>query len=304
MKELKLGKMTNKELMEWFDTTSSSRSFSANKKRYLKKLKDYAEFEVVHGGVKITRIICPFYIKDQEANAKEYLRIVNETPDQLTSITAIVEKMQTQEPYKNMSFETLKYRMTLAGKLAFGITAEEESKGLYGNRHYIWAIKTYEVDRPYRYLTKVEKELFDYYTENIYKENIDRVQKEALLEKEYQESDTMSKEEYFAKKEAAGLNVFQDVLHAFKKHTGEQIVRATQHEVEMCYRESAFEMMTDVKLTEEEKKDFLVKTGISEKELSILFYAYEQGEDVSEELAQFRAALNEYKNSKSSEVSC
>jgi hypothetical protein len=45
----------------------------------------------------------------------------------------------------------------------------------------------------------------------------------------------MTKEEYIAKREAENLDVFSDVLYAFKLHTGFQIVRATQHEVEMCY---------------------------------------------------------------------
>jgi hypothetical protein len=236
MSELKLGKMTNRELIEWFGSGCNANSFSVHKKSYLKKLEDYAEFETVYGGVNITNIICPIYIKDQEANAKEYLSIIKDTPDQLTSISAIVERMKTDPKYKNVPSRTLKYRMTMAGKLAFGITAEEQSKGLYGSRHYIWAIKTYDVKRPYRYLSTEEQDLFNYYTATIYSENTERVQKAALLEQQFLRKDsTMTKEEYIAKREAENLDVFSDVLYAFKLHTGFQIVRATQHEVEMCY---------------------------------------------------------------------
>lgn len=59
--ELKLGKMTNKELAEWFGIQLGS--FKSRKKSKLEELKAFAEFEEVYGGANIIKIIEPVYSK-------------------------------------------------------------------------------------------------------------------------------------------------------------------------------------------------------------------------------------------------
>lgn len=61
--KLKLGIMTNAEIAEWMGIKPTS--FRKHKAQYMPKLDGYAEYEVVRGGVKITRIIQDTYVKKE-----------------------------------------------------------------------------------------------------------------------------------------------------------------------------------------------------------------------------------------------
>ena len=58
--ELKLGKMSTKELAEWFGISYGA--FRNSKEKKLEELKGFASFEEVYGGVNITQIINPIYM--------------------------------------------------------------------------------------------------------------------------------------------------------------------------------------------------------------------------------------------------
>ena len=70
MEELKLGKVTNQELAEWFNATVNS--ITKKKQQWLKILQEYCEFTPIYGGVIITKIYKPFYTKNMN------LKIVQE----------------------------------------------------------------------------------------------------------------------------------------------------------------------------------------------------------------------------------
>lgn len=228
--ELKLGVMTSEELAQWFGTTTAE-NFSKHKKRFLEKLKPFANFIPIRGGVEITEIFIPEYVKNLNDDVEKYKEIVISQPNHLTSITKIVEELQEKEEYQNYSTATLRHRMSIAGKKAFGETSVIGSHGIYGSREYVWCIKLYEGKQHYRYFTTEEKELFDTITSEFYSGEVDKVQKAALLEDEFKETN-MTKEEYLTKKELLGLNFFTDIIYTFKNKTGLQIVKATQHEIE------------------------------------------------------------------------
>ena len=59
--KLHLGKMTNKELADWFGIKIET--MNRHKKKKLEELKNYAFFEEVRGGVEITGIIKETYNK-------------------------------------------------------------------------------------------------------------------------------------------------------------------------------------------------------------------------------------------------
>lgn len=63
MDELRLGKITNIELAEWFGTTE--KQISHKKKQFLDKLEDYCVFKPIRGGIEIKIIIKPFYVKNK-----------------------------------------------------------------------------------------------------------------------------------------------------------------------------------------------------------------------------------------------
>ena len=59
--ELKLGRMSRKELAEWFNIKPNS--YDHSKKQKLDELKFFAEFEEIYGGVVIKSIKIPIYAK-------------------------------------------------------------------------------------------------------------------------------------------------------------------------------------------------------------------------------------------------
>lgn len=75
MNEIKLqvGKMTNQELAEWFNTTL--KQITNKKKQYLKKLEEYCEFESFRGGIEIKKVFKECYCKN-----KNYQLIRQELP--------------------------------------------------------------------------------------------------------------------------------------------------------------------------------------------------------------------------------
>lgn len=228
MKELQLGIMGVAELAEWFGI--SRKSLSTAKVRKLKELEDFCQFEDLgRRGVNITEIFIPIYSKLSK-DVEVYKKMIEKQPNKLASIAAITKELKNTKEYNSLSEKAIEYRMTKAGKVGFGITKEEGSKGIYGSREYVWAIK---LSGPiyYRYLTDEEQKIFDELTVNLYSSNPEKVQKAALLDESLKKGE-MTVEEWAEKKDDLGVNVFSEVLYSFREKTGFTIVRATRHQVE------------------------------------------------------------------------
>lgn len=236
--QLKLGLMKNAELAQWFGI--SPKTYENSRKAYLTKLEPFAKFTIVRGGVMIESILIDTYIKNMDDDVKLYLKEVKKAEDHITSLSGMSELLCSTEEFAHVSVATMKGRMRRAGEVAFGITIDPESRGLYGSREYVWAIKLYDRPNHYRTFTTTEKQLFDELTEGFYSTNAERAQKAALLEAVYRDSDVMTKEEYFRQKQNLNLDTFSEVIWLFKKRTGLQVVHATDHEIDSAYEESAF----------------------------------------------------------------
>ena len=77
---LKIGKMKTDEIAAWFGLTGKSRAqtFRNNKERYLRELEDYADFDIVYGGINIKEIKIPgddIYIKGHSESKKLILKV-------------------------------------------------------------------------------------------------------------------------------------------------------------------------------------------------------------------------------------
>jgi hypothetical protein len=68
--ELKLGKMTNNEIAEWFGY-SSVRSFTNKKIEKLEELRWYCDFTIIRGGLQITKIKHKEYMRNQSKVGKD-----------------------------------------------------------------------------------------------------------------------------------------------------------------------------------------------------------------------------------------
>ena len=79
MEALHCGKVSNAELISWFNTTENQ--MRTKKKKFLETLKEYCDFTPIYGGVEITEVRNPYYIKNinDEIVRKEFLRIWDES---------------------------------------------------------------------------------------------------------------------------------------------------------------------------------------------------------------------------------
>lgn len=229
--KLKLGKMTSKELAAWFGVKSTT--YSHNISSFLEKLAPYAQFTKIYGGVIIEEIFIETYNKDLIRSLdKIFVDEVINANDKLSTISGIVRKYESKIP--GVSQSALRKQFTESRDKLFGKTRSEEIKtrGIVGSREYVWAIKINDHNK-YRFLTPKEEELFDALIVSVYgKLDADKVKGAAMLEKMYRESDTMTKEEYFALRERNGYDFFNSVIKQFKEITGYQIVHANKYEVE------------------------------------------------------------------------
>ena len=81
MEELKLGKITLKELASWFNIGYSS--IRNKREKYLKELEEYADFKFTErGGVEVINIYIPVYVKKDN------------------NITCVRKRITTDEYYK------------------------------------------------------------------------------------------------------------------------------------------------------------------------------------------------------------
>lgn len=228
--QLKLGLMKNSELAKWFNI--SPKTYENARKTYLNKLEPFAQFTIVRGGVMIERIFIDTYVKNMDDDVKLYLQEVKSAEDNITSLSGMSEKLCATEEFSNVSVETMRGRMRRAGEKAFGVTVESGSKGVYGSREYVWAIKLYDAPNHYRYMTIEEETAFDAILSGYYATEPERIKRAALLEEAFKTDDSMTKEQYFKEKDRLNLNIFYDVIRQFKKETGLQVVHATAHEID------------------------------------------------------------------------
>lgn len=153
--ELKLGKMTSKEIAAWFGI--SYNSYSHKIKSYLKKLEDFAEFEPTYGGVIIKEIYIAKY--DKKLAMEDDIFFLKEVMEnRISSITGIAEKMPG-----NLTEHQKRYRMKKAGDRLFGFFDKgqlESVGGLAGMRSRVWAVKLPDSNN-YRPLTEEETKSFN-----------------------------------------------------------------------------------------------------------------------------------------------
>lgn len=238
--KLKLGVMTNCELAQWLGI--STKALTNTKQAYLQKLEPFAKFTPVRGGVNIEEIYIEEYIKNFNPKGDDalYLKAVQEAPDHLTSISGIVAKLVMEPEFKGISSRTLEGRISKAGVRAFGVTGDPKSRGLCGSRDYIWAVKLYDRPNHYRRMTDEENEIYTQLISAYCLGEPEKISRAALLEDAFLHSESMTKEEYFELKIELGLDYFTEIITQFKHKTGLQLARATLHEIDPEYRESAF----------------------------------------------------------------
>lgn len=239
MKQLIMGKISSRELADWFGYSYST--YRKKKPILMEQLSQYCDFEEIFGGIIIKEIYIEEYIKDFELDMQAYYEQVKKFP--LNSISNIADEIKEFPRYSNLSKSQRERRMSQAGKLGFGETKEEDSRGIYGTRRYQWSIKLdkpAENGKPYRDLTAEEQQIFNEYTTAVFGERPEVIQNLKLLDDKFKHTD-MTKEEYLNHEARLAFDgTFQDVIFKFREETGLMIVRATDHDLDEETAVSAF----------------------------------------------------------------
>ena len=135
--ELHLGKMTNKELAEWFGLKPSS--MTRLKKQKLEELKNYAMFEEVYGGVEITAIIKDTYNKKDNQIREIYSKGFEELKMPIDTVShinrQIYEKYNEQLPTLSSAESGYHYAIEVRNA-NYGVPFK--GKGSKGFCYYMW----------------------------------------------------------------------------------------------------------------------------------------------------------------------
>lgn len=221
-KELHLGKMTSKEIAEWLGITYNT--YKKNVKKHLEKLDGFCDFEQIRGGINVKEIYISIYDKNLSKKVDTcYLKEVKQNKG-LATVSGVAEK------YGFSKWQVTKSRNKLFGEMPLNFE-ENITKGMFGYRNMIWAIKL-NGDNNYARLTQDEEELFNALIARDYGQtDVEQIkQKELLLD--YCVKHDLKAEVYRDLRQKSGLDFFTGVCQDFFRLTGgRRLVRVNEHEI-------------------------------------------------------------------------
>ena len=231
MNELRLGRITNQDLAEWFGATKNS--IEKKKKHWLEILKEYCEFEPIYGGVYITKIHKPYYVKNKN------FQIVKEEFDEvwdksgLDSCKRVSEEifikrqddLTVQE--STVYVQTRQVRNEYYGKPMCG-------SGPKGRCSYVWCKKNPQTNR-LEYLSeeeeKIKKELLEFYFADADEKTV--LVNEMVQRKEISEAEAWG---YYSQIMNISFN-YKNFMGEFKRRTGITLIRGTVLEQELHFED-------------------------------------------------------------------
>jgi hypothetical protein len=237
--ELKLGKMTSKEMAAWFGV--APKTYSNGIKGYLQKLEKFAVFEPVYGGVIIKEILSKTYdkacVKDESVFLEEVKRCVREQ-DGLLSLSGTARKVvRDDKDYQDTKASYLTNRFSKVAKEQFGtywIRGDQnlcDVCGKLGMRERVWGVKLDDYNN-YRPMTAEEEEIWYDLLENWNKvKSGEQVAEERKLFKQLKAKE-ISVESYIGAINAIdGDNFYFNVLNGFMVATGHRLVLISRYEL-------------------------------------------------------------------------
>ena len=242
--ELQLGYMSNKQLADWFGIKVAS--FRAHKDKKLEILKDFADYEMAYGGVKILKIYMPVYEKQSSRNYQIVRDAFEEEWDKsgIDSCANVSDKIMlkhygelTLTPNSTYIY-TLKTRDELYGKPFVNL-------GKNGSCIYLWCKVELSEDNVYVYTPFTEEE------QAIKKQLMKKyfstdVEKEVLVAEMVDNGEISKSEAYDLLREMKNLNSagFMAFKTELEDKIGSKITKATllQREEPLTLREGNFEL--------------------------------------------------------------
>ena len=228
--ELHLGKMTNKELAEWFGVKPNT--FTQFKKKKLNELKNYACFEEVYGGVNITAIIKDTYNKKDSQIREIYQQGFEEVRQPIDTVSninnQIYEKYYEQLPTLSSAASGYRYAIEVRNE-RYGVPFKGHGK--VGQCFYCWCKQEEDENHQPLYIPftpeeeRIKSKLLTQFFGN--QEEKTLLLQEMVLLGEIKKEDAWDIFTEYSNLTQAGFTAF---LRALEKEIGAKVVKATKFE--------------------------------------------------------------------------
>lgn len=234
--ELRLGKMTTKEIAEWFGISYGT--FRNSKQKRFEELKEFCFFEEIYGGVQINAIINPVYIKNSQKIREVYQQGFEELKQPIDTVSHINEQIYEKyyDKLPTLSSAASGYRYAIEVRNAnYGVPFK--GKGSKGCCYYLWC-KMEERDGKQFYIQFTEEE--DKIKQDLLKKHFGTNEEKDLLIAEMVSNGEISKEDaYDIMMEYRNLNGkgFMSFLKELEKQIGAKVVKATKFEEVLYFDE-------------------------------------------------------------------
>lgn len=251
-------KITLKEVALLFN--KSYGTVKNNSKKWLNKLSELCNYHIEKRKIVIDEVFYSTYdqYRGDKIRVLKYFidRFSTDDemyPHELNSYSGMARELQDiyPETYGILSEQTVIKRIKPVAEYYFGQTLlchslpSFDDKGEIGYKEYVWAIKNYDCENSYRYLTEDEDKLFLELSSGYYdKEHIEfkerNVHETALLiyaieknEDDWLNKITGAQLVQMLNKNYNQKRFFIEVIQKFKATKGEQLVRATRYQIEL-----------------------------------------------------------------------
>ena len=135
--ELHLGKMTTKEIAEWFNLSYGG--FRNHKAEKLDELKTFADFDEIYGGIYIKTIYTPIYNKKESKIREVYKKGFEELRSPIDTVSNINNKIfeKYEKELTTLSSPQSGYHYAIEVRNAnYGIPFKDVGK--LGRCYYLW----------------------------------------------------------------------------------------------------------------------------------------------------------------------
>lgn len=251
-------KITLKEVALLFN--KSYGTVKNNSKKWLNKLSELCNYHIEKRKIVIDEVFYSTYDQYREDKIRVLKYFIDRFstddemyPHELNSYSGMARELQDiyPETYGILSEQTVIKRIKPVAEYYFGQTLlchslpSFDDKGEIGYKEYVWAIKNYDCENSYRYLTEDEDKLFLELSSGYYdKEHIEfkerNVHETALLiyaieknEDDWLNKITGAQLVQMLNKNYNQKRFFIEVIQKFKAAKGEQLVRATRYQIEL-----------------------------------------------------------------------